>query len=146
MGPPTAPQPAVAPQIRRGVVIACRREDGRWLMVRRAPTVERAPLKIGFPGGEVEPGETQEQAIVREAMEELGIIVRPVRCVWEYRWAQSPWMLYGWLADWTGGELIPNPHEVAEVLWLTLHDGACHPDALSTMKSLCDALGAANCA
>ena len=129
-----------SPPARYGVVIACRREDGRWLMVRRAATVQRAPLKVGFPGGEVEPDETQEQAVVREALEELGIIVRPVRRVWEYDWPDSPWYLYGWLAEWTGGQIIANPHEVAEVLWLTAEEGSSHPDALPTMRSLCDAL------
>lgn len=131
--------PSPAP-VRYGVVIACRGPDGRWLMVRRAAGVERAPLKVGFPGGEVEPGETQEQAVVREAREEVGIEVRPVRCVWEYDWPDSPWYLYGWLAEWVGGEVRPNPLEVEEVMWLTDEEGACHPDALPTMKSLCVAL------
>src|ERR1051326_1718605 len=94
---------------RFGIVIACQRADGRWLMVRRSAKVARAPLKIGLPGGEVEPGETQEKAVVREAVEEVGIIVRPVRCVWEYDWPNSPWYLYGWLAQWTGGGGHPQP-------------------------------------
>jgi 8-oxo-dGTP diphosphatase len=139
MGPASDRESGV-PTTRYGVVIACQRDDGRWLMVRRAAGVERAPLKVGFPGGEVEPGETQEHAVVREAFEELGILVRPMRRVWEHRFPDGRWILHGWLAQWTGGELVPNPHEVAEVLWLTAEEGAAHPEALPTMKSLCDSL------
>jgi 8-oxo-dGTP diphosphatase len=126
--------------VRYGVVIACRRDDGRWLMVRRAAGVARAPLKIGFPGGEI--GETQHEAVIREAREEVGIDVRPIRCVWEYDWPDSPWYLYGWLAEWVAGEVRPNPAEVDQVMWLALDEGACHADALPTMRSLCDALAA----
>jgi len=125
---------------REGVVVACRREDGRWLMVRRGAQVSRAPLMIGFPGGEIEPGETQAEAIVREAREEMGIEVRPVRCVWEYDWPDSPWYLFAWLVEWVGGEVRPCPYEIDQVLWLTAEEGAAHPDALPTMPPLCAAL------
>lgn len=44
--------------------------EGRFLLVRRG----RAPAKglYAFPGGRVEAGETREQAVVREALEETG--------------------------------------------------------------------------
>ena len=125
---------------RIGVVIACRRDDGRWLMVRRAAGVERAPLKIGFPGGEVEPGESQEQAVVREAHEEVGIEVRPLRCVWTWERWLTHWRLFAWHCQWIGGAPRANPAEVREILWMTAEEGAAHPDALPTMPSLCAAL------
>jgi mutator protein MutT len=125
---------------REGVVIACRREDGRWLMVRRSMQVSRAPGAIGFPGGEIEPGETQKQAVIREAKEEIGIDVKPIRCVWEYDWPDTPWMLYAWLAKWVGGDITPEPREIAEVLWMTEREGAEHPDALHTCAPMLAAL------
>lgn len=44
--------------------------EGRFLLVRRG----RAPAKglYAFPGGRVEAGETREQAVIREALEETG--------------------------------------------------------------------------
>ncbi len=50
------------------------REDGKVLITQRRPTAFM-PLKWEFPGGKVEPGETDQQALKRELMEELGIEV-----------------------------------------------------------------------
>ena len=113
-------------------------------MVRRAAGLTRAPLKVGFPGGRVEPGETQRQAVVREAREELDLEVIPLRCVWRYYWSIRPpthsWMLWAWLAEMTTTTLRPRAEEIAEVIWLTPEEGMAHPDALPTMRPLCEIL------
>lgn len=126
--------------LRQGVILALRRDDSRWLVVRRAACVERAPLKLGFPGGEIEHGESHEQALIREAHEELNILIQPLRPIWQYDLPDRPWRLHAWLVQHTAGTLTPNPLEVAEVHWLTLDQAAAHPDALPTMPLLCAAL------
>jgi mutator protein MutT len=54
------------------VAAAVVRRDGRVLLTRRPPGGPFG-LKWEFPGGKLEPGETAEQALVRELREELGV-------------------------------------------------------------------------
>jgi 8-oxo-dGTP diphosphatase len=112
-----------------GVVVACQREDGRWLLIRRSASV-RAPLRVCFPGGWIDEGESQEAAAVREMREELAAEVHPVRCVWQHRFAERSLILWGWLAELKSPTLIPNPLEVHEILWLTVAEVIRHADVL----------------
>ena len=50
--------------------------DGRVLIAQRPEGKSMAGL-WEFPGGKVEPGETPEEALIRELREELGISVKP---------------------------------------------------------------------
>jgi NAD+ diphosphatase len=51
--------------------------EGKLLVTRRA--VEPDTGKIDLPGGFVDPGETAEEAIIRELAEELGVTVKSLR-------------------------------------------------------------------
>jgi 8-oxo-dGTP diphosphatase len=124
-----------------GVAVAVRDERGRWLLVRRSATVA-APLKVCFPGGAVEIGESQHDAAVREMREELNAVVRPIRCVWRWDYSEANVLLFGWLAELCDGDIRPNPAEIAECFWLTLDEAISHPDALPTNRYFLEALAA----
>ena len=59
------------------LVVACALidADGRVLIAERPPGKAMAGF-WEFPGGKVEAGETPEQALIRELLEELGVVVR----------------------------------------------------------------------
>ncbi len=57
------------------VVGAMIEREGKYLITQRPPTAS-LPLLWEFPGGRVEPGETDEKALARELAEEMGIAVR----------------------------------------------------------------------
>lgn len=50
------------------------RPQGRYLITQRRPTAAM-PLLWEFPGGRVEEGESNEEALARELLEEMGIVV-----------------------------------------------------------------------
>jgi 8-oxo-dGTP diphosphatase len=58
----------------RVVAALLQREDGKVLITQRRPQAFM-PLKWEFPGGKVEPGESDQQALARELKEELDIQV-----------------------------------------------------------------------
>lgn len=52
-------------------------ENGAVLLVHRRPTRQAYPDLWDLPGGHVEAGESELQALVREMREELGVHIRP---------------------------------------------------------------------
>lgn len=54
-----------------------RSSEGLCLVLHRGNTHPRFPGHIDFPGGEVEPKETPEAAVMREIQEETGLLVDP---------------------------------------------------------------------
>lgn len=57
------------------VVAAMISQEGRYLITQRRPTAV-LPLLWEFPGGKVEPGETDEGALQREVRHRLGVEIR----------------------------------------------------------------------
>ncbi len=47
--------------------------EGQVILTKRASHLKHHPGQIAFPGGKLEPGETPEQAALREAQEEIGL-------------------------------------------------------------------------
>ncbi|MDA0790466.1 MAG: NUDIX domain-containing protein [Proteobacteria bacterium] len=123
-----------------GVVVACRRGDGRWLLIRRGAGLKAAPLRVCFPGGGVEGDESQYDTVIREMYEELSVAVEPIGCVWESVSTQHLLKLWGWHAELLSEKIRPDPHEVAEVLWLTESEIRLHPDLIPNTTQFLDAL------
>jgi 8-oxo-dGTP diphosphatase len=103
--------------VKPDAVVAVLVDTRRVLVIRRGPAVLN-PGYWALPSGRVEPGESQPEALVREVREELGLAVAPVAKVWECDTDDGAFRLHWWLAEVVGGELTPDPGEVAEVRWL----------------------------
>ncbi len=129
---------------RRGVVAVVRRGP-QFLVIRRSRRVV-APLAYCFPGGGIEPGESEPEAVVREVHEELRMNIRPSHCVWR---SVTPWQvdLAWWLCDTADSSFAdgpasidPNPDEVQSVHWLTREQMSALPDLLESNRAFLTAL------
>ena len=118
--------------IRRGVVAVIPR-DCRLLVIRRAQGVA-APGAFCFPGGAIEEGESEEQAIVRELDEELGAAIAPLAPLWR---STTPWSveLSWWLARLEADcQLVANPLEVESAYWLSVDEILDLPELLESNR------------
>jgi 8-oxo-dGTP diphosphatase len=120
---------------RRGVVGVAAR-DGRMLVIRRARSVV-APLVYCFPGGGIENGESEQEALQREFREEVGVGFRPLRRLWQ---CVTAWKveLAWWLGELEPGRLFANPREVDSIHWLTPQEMAQLPDLLESNREFLD--------
>lgn len=66
----------------------------------------------------MEPGEVQEQTVVREAMEELGLPVNPVKKVWESVTSTGEFILHWWQAHPLSLDIKLNEEEVVQYAWV----------------------------
>jgi 8-oxo-dGTP diphosphatase len=123
---------------RRGAVAVVVR-DGRMLVIRRSRTVV-APLVYCFPGGGIEGSESEEEALLREFREEVGLALRPVRRLWR---CVTAWKveLAWWLAE-IDPEAVPvaNPREVESIHWFTPSEMARLPDLLESNREFLELL------
>ncbi|HME71894.1 MAG TPA: NUDIX hydrolase [Myxococcota bacterium] len=94
------------------------------LFIRRGPSVPNAGYWAPL-SGKIEAGEDQASAVIREVREEAGLVVKPLRKVWESRSTSGTHRLYWWLAEWVGGELTLDPREVSEARWLSVPEILC---------------------
>jgi len=100
-----------------------------------------APLKVAFPGGALEAGEIQLDAVRREMREELGVEVDPLESFWRYEFPDRPLVLWGWRARLDDAQALrPEPREIHEVLWLLVGEARGHPDRTAQMESFIAAL------
>lgn len=113
-----------------GVVAVVRRED-RVLFVQQAPSFYRASCWLP-PGGAIEPGETQADAVARETLEEAGVVVRPIRKVWECLSPRHTWRLHWWLAEYVSGEPSPDWFETSGAAWMTVEEFTALDSVLDT--------------
>jgi ADP-ribose pyrophosphatase YjhB (NUDIX family) len=94
-------------------------QDARVLLIQRRQP--EGSLLWTLPSGKVEPGEAPADAAAREALEETGVIVEPVKLLGERLHPDSGrLMVYVACRLLSGVARVASPREVSEVAWVRL--------------------------
>lgn len=96
--------------------------DGRLLLIRRANEPGRGLWSI--PGGRIEPGETDAQALVREMAEETGLTVHVRERVGRVR--RGRYLIADYRCTVVGGELQAGD-DASDARWCSAEDLAALP-------------------
>ena len=92
----------------------------------------------GLVAGFVETGETLEQAVEREVMEETGIRIRNIRYFGSQPWPYPCGLMVGFHADYDGGEIHLQRSELSAGAWFTRNQLPQIPEKLSIARMLLD--------
>ena len=120
------------------VVALCPR--GKVLVLRRGPTDPWAPGMWCLPGGGAEPHETLEQAARREAFEEAGLLLGPLRPLMRVRTPHG--FVQVFIGHSTDGRALLLDGEHDQMAWLAPHELSSVellPYARAVAKRLTDA-------
>jgi 8-oxo-dGTP diphosphatase len=92
-------------------------QEGKVLAAQRGATTS-LPLKWEFPGGKIEAGESPEECLTRELMEELGIAVRigTALAPSTHRYRDFTVTLYPFTCTMAGGNLTMHEHH--DLIWI----------------------------
>ncbi|MFF0293185.1 NUDIX hydrolase [Kitasatospora sp. NPDC004614] len=104
---------------RRGIAAAIVVHEGRVLMVRRR--VSEGQLSWQFPAGEIEPGESPEQAAVRETAEETGLGVSAIKLLGERVHPKTGRLMSYTACDVVSGTAeVVDTEELDQLAWVAL--------------------------
>ena len=97
--------------------------DGKVLLVKRAPHMRFYPDVWDLFGGHVEGGESAEDALRREAVEELGVEIESFRILGVHHDPVEPAEITVYaVTAWNGEPVNAAPEEHKEIGWFQVHE------------------------
>lgn len=106
---------AYFPRISPAVIVLVRR-GGQMLLAHNSKT---PTARHGLIAGFVEPGETLEETVHREVMEESGITIAEPRYVRSQPWPFPDSLMIAFEADYESGEIRPDGAEIDHLGWFS---------------------------
>lgn len=105
--------------MKRNAVMIVLEKNGKYLLGKRAVWKTKAPGYWCPISGHIEENESEEEAVIREAKEELGIEVRPLMKIISSPTHDGTVMLHWWKAEIVSGNAMLNNDENSELRWFT---------------------------
>ena len=88
--------------------------------------------------GFVEPGETLEEAVVREVREEVGIVVKNIHYFGSQPWPFPNSLMIGFTATYAGGDISLDDSEIEDAGWFISQNLPSLPGKISIARKLID--------
>ena len=95
------------------------KEDGKYLLGKRSALKLKAAGYWCPISGHIEEGESEEDAVVREAFEELGVVVEPKKKITETRTHDGSVVLHWWVSRIVSGWPALQNEENSQLGWFT---------------------------
>lgn len=122
------------PRLSPAVIAAVLRGDQILLARNKRFKIPMFSVLAGF----VEPGETLEACVEREIREEVGITVKNIRYFGSQPWPFPNSLMIGFVAEYAGGEITVDKHEIAEAGWFSKLNLPRVPPSISIARRLID--------
>jgi NAD+ diphosphatase len=106
------------PRLSPAIIVSVERGDE--ILLARGPHFPAGIMSV--LAGFVEPGESCEEAVVREVQEETGVRVGDVRYFGSQPWPFPNSLMLGFVATWESGEIVIDGEEIVEARWYKAGD------------------------
>jgi NAD+ diphosphatase len=124
--------PRVAPAIMALVT------RGKELLLARSPHFPSGMYSA--LAGFVEPGESLEQCLAREVLEEVGVRVDNIRYFASQPWPFPHSLMIAFVCDWRSGEIAPQAGEIEDAKWFHVLQLPKLPSKISIARRLIDSV------
>ena len=88
--------------------------------------------------GFVEPGETLEECVEREVMEEVGLKVKNIRYFGSQPWPFPHSLMIGFISDYESGEICVDNYEITDAKWFDVDTLPDLPSNMSISREIID--------
>ena len=121
------------PRLSPAVITAVLKGD-EILLARRTGPRAMYSILAGF----VEPGETLEECLEREIMEEVGVQVKNPRYFTSQPWPFPNSLMIGFIAEWESGEISPDGIEISQAGWYSADNLPEIPPKMTIAREIID--------
>ena len=126
----------VWPALATAIIVAITRNEGREILLVQSNKFKKDYL--GLVAGFVETGETLEQCVHREVMEETQLRIRNLRYFASQSWPYPCGLMVGFTAEYESGELHLQRSELNKGGWFSRENLPAIPGKVSLARQLID--------
>lgn len=126
----------VWPALATAIIVAITRNEGREILLVQSKSFKKDYL--GLVAGFVETGETLEECVHREVMEETHLRIRNLRYFASQPWPYPGGLMIGFTAEYESGELTLQKEELRKGGWFRSDNLPAIPGKVSLARRLID--------